>query len=839
MLNKKAGAHLIALFLLGVLPVLALAAPAQRVDVATALNWQQDNRRVCTGFFNEPIPALISTDGQTQISADQTTAPLQGPWHLVGNVSLRQENLHIQTKEAYLEERQNKRSLVNLTQPVRIRQPGSLLLAETGTFDLATKRGKLNDSLYRIDIDDTQHYLATVAAGQAWQPNDVAWGKAAQLEQLDPQHLHAQQASYSTCAPSVQPVWQLRAKQIYFNKTTGRVTAKHVRLYARAVPVFYTPYLSFPTNKERQSGLLPPSVGYNHRNGVDLRLPYYFNLAPNYDFLLTPRLLFNRGLQLNSESRYLTQNAVGTFQLDLMPNDSVFNVMKRDAPATYANSEFLPDLLQASHVRKSVAWYERRQWSPHISTAVNYSRLSDNYWLNDLGNIHPLPETISSSNQLVQQAEINYNNDLVSASGKLMNYQTLERVNLAAINRPYNRLPELNTKITLPTTTALQSEVNLQYVNFSLASLQPGEATFPITGERLVVDPQISMPFSNTAAYFTPSLHLHMTQYYLRHQLAGRKDNVTRNIPIFQADSGLYFERGLRITQHDLTQTLEPRINYTYIPYRDQDSIPNFDSGRLYYNYNQLFSYNRFAGIDRIGDTQQVTVGATTRFIDNGNGTEKLTVSLGQIFYYSAHRVTLCLRPGCETTTLNPPHRLANWQHSIIAGEATYRMDNQWQANSNYSWDPATHHPVAYNAYFGYNQDQQHIINVGYNYAQDVTNYINNANAPQNEDLKQAAFSFVWPLQQKWLALSTWQQNLKRGYLQDYLLGVEYNSCCWAFRILGGRTFLELSPERKPKFNKAIYLQWQLTGVGSFGTLRRGALLSSMIPNYRGDIVPR
>ena len=802
-------------------------------DISNKLRWQPDKDNLdnlCAGTFLQP--QFTPMDKQTKFQGKKIDAPLQGAWHLIGDASVEQKDLHIRADEAYLRKVNDKRTLVDAKHHIRIQQPGLLLLGDQGKFNWTTRSGTLSQGLYRMNLSDkkppcdqnkptTQPLILT------------SWGKAKHIEQFDPLHFTAKEASYSTCAPD-NVSWHLRTEELRINKDTGRGESRHTTLYVKNFRVFYFPYFNFPIDDRRQSGFLSPSINFNSIDGWDLRLPYYFNLAPNYDLLLTTDVLYRRGVLFNSGFRYLTQQHKGQISLNLLPNDKLFNQFQKNAATQYANHEFLPDLSQASHIRKSFAWHDQSQWNTHISSTLNYNWLSDNYWLNDLGSSQFFPVGSTSTNQLLQQITLNYDGSYTHADGTLLHYQSLQQVNLASVNRPYNHWPALNLSITPPAPIGIKPTLAMHFVRFDLNHKQPGQSLLPVTGDRLDLDPQFAFPWYNSFAYFTPKFRLHMSQYQLQNQGINKPNHISRNLPIMQTDSGLFFERTVSVGSHDWLQTLEPRLTYTYVPYRDQLNIPNFGSGILHAHYSDLFSYNRFSGTDRIGDTQKISLGVTTRFISTDSGNEVLRLSMGQSFHYGQERVTLCSDHTCEITTLNKSHQSDSWNRSNIASELVYHFNETWQGIVNQNWDPSIHHTVNFSSYLSYVRDQQHIINVGYNYALNLASALD---GDIKENVKQATASIVWPFARELLLVAGIENDVRLRRVQDYFFGIEYNSCCSAFRIVKDRTFNSLGAGGSHKYEDMIYLQWHLTGLGSLSTQRPRRKLNTMIPHYKGDFV--
>jgi LPS-assembly protein len=296
--------------------------------------------------------------------------------------------------------------------------------------------------------------------------------------------------------------------------------------------------------------------------------------------------------------------------------------------------------------------------------------------------------------------------------------------------------------------------------------------------------------------------------------------------------SGLYFDRNLNLFGKGFIQTLEPQAYYTYIPFRNQNELPLFDTTLNQPSYDQLFMYNRFSGIDRIGDANQVALGLITRFIDQNSGNEKIRAGLGQVLYFENRRVTLCTTPNCSDI-VDPMNKR---NRSPIAGLIKYSMNPLWSAEANTIWDPLERHQRLINQTFAlhYSSDPRHLMNIGYTFAKNGDRrYLDTIDKSSN-NLSQTDFSAAWPLTRDWSGVTRWTQNLNRHGFQNLLFGVQYDACCWAVRLVAGREFVQVNPDNNHlQYNTLFFIQFALKGLGNFGTDDPTQLLASSVSGYQ------
>jgi LPS-assembly protein len=586
-------------------------------------------------------------------------------------------------------------------------------------------------------------------------------------------------ARYTTCEPGVDD-WYIKANEIELDAYTQSGTAKHARVEFKGVPLLYSPWMGFSFNNERKSGLLAPTVGSTSRSGFETSIPYYWNIAPNKDATLGLRYLSRRGTQLQGTFRYLSENYSGTDSIEYLNNDDITGEQRYFANISHSHS--LGD-----------GW----------SAGYNIEKVSDDEYFSDMST-----RIISTSRvNLPQAGRLDYVGDVWRFNGLLQKYQTLDETNF-----PYERLPQL-TLAADKEWNHIQTNLYSQYTYFD----QNKDAPVAVTGNRLTVYPSISVPFTQSYGFITPKLGVHSTHYSVNDNnfvVNGQNisnNSATRTLPIFSLDSGLYFERDFDVVQNNYTQTIEPRLFYVYIPNKEQDLLPVFDSGLADLNTTTLFSENQFTGGDRVNNANQLSLALTTRMIDSNTGVERFTATVGQRYYFTDQKVTL---PGSSVSENNS---------SDIIAAMSARLSNKWNLDAFWQYNTEESGIVRTNLLARYNPEPGKLINAGYRYTQQF--------------LEQVNVSGQWPLSQGWYGVGRFNYSIRDKTLIESLAGLEYDAGCWQARAVVQRVETATA-----NANYGFFIQLELGGLASIGSnplnlLRRdipGYLSASEIPDiYR------
>lgn len=591
-------------------------------QTSSAKHADRGNIQVAAENFDSPDGLLLQLDGKVRIvdqssmlAADQATWRRDsGQWTASGAVRYRNRQL--------------------------------VLRAESMRGNKADKTASASDISYLL----TRSHGNGEAAGVELLPGDLA---------------ELRKVSYSTCNPGARS-WEFRAERIDLDRDAGVGHAHDVNLVVGGVPVFWLPWARFPTNDDRHSGLLYPTIGYADNSGFDITVPWYLNLAPNFDATLYPRILGRRGLMLGAEFRYLTPASRGQIRLDYLAHD---RQAERERAALRATS----------HTRLS------RDWSFH----VNLNRVSDDRYFEDLGN----DLERSATRMLTSSAYLRGRGDWWSAALGADVRQIVDP-DFPEQLEPYRRLPRALFEAEFPLGGGLWGGIDSEVVAFS--------RDVGLDGSRIDLAPFVEWPLQGSWWHLTPRAAYRYTSYALdREQHA----SPHRALPILSLDGGLVFERDSDLGQ-GWTQTLEPRAFYLHVPYRDQSQLPLFDTGLGAFDFWQLFDSNRFAGADRQMDADNLSLTLTSRLLDAG-GRQRFSASIGQIHYFDPPEVTLPGRPGRDATG------------SAYVAQFDVALSDDWSLRAAQQWDPASDHTELSTVGLQMRLGQDGVFNASYRYRRD------------------------------------------------------------------------------------------------------------------------
>ena len=597
-----------------------------------------------------------------------------------------------------------------------------------------------------------------------------ARGAADRMEFLGKNRFRFINASYTTCKPG-QDDWVLQASQIDLNYDADEGKAYSPRLRFFDHTLFAFPYATFPLESQRRSGFLAPYYSQTSTRGLEFGLPYYWNIAPERDATFTPVWMARRGFQLKNDFRYLGRPYAGELRYEYLPHDPVFG-----------------------RNRTGVSWQHNETFRSGVSGVVDYNKVSDDRYFVDLAS---QVKQVSVGN-LPQDAYLTRGGGLpgagsYSAQVRVQKFQTLQDP-LAPIVPPYHRVPQLTASANYNDLAGkFDAALPGEYVRFVHPTM--------VEGDRTSFSPTFAVPRLAPGWFVTPKAGLRYSTYQLEHAGEGAATHPVLAVPWVSLDSGLVFERAARWFGQSLTQTLEPRFFYAYVPYHNQDAIPLFDTTLADFNYPQLFTENRFVGGDRIGDANQATLAMTTRFLQS-DGQEMFRGTLGQRFYLHEERVALS--PGA-------PLRLAS-ESDVLAsiGGRVYR---------HVTFDATTQ----YNPY----SRSAEKYGVGVRYAPEVAKVLNFSYRFQRDLLRQIDISGQWPVATGWYGVGRYNYSLLDKRLLEGLAGAEYNAGCWVFRFVVQR--IQAAAQVS---STALIFQLEFTGVGQIGTAEAVQLLRRDVPGY-------
>ena len=614
---------------------------------------------------------------------------------------------------------------------------------------------------------------------------------------------HFDNATLTTCKPGNND-WYLQVGALDVDMTRNLGEARRGKLVFKDTTLAYLPWVDFPLNDQRKTGFLPPSIGSSGKSGVEVSTPFYVNLAPSRDLTLTPRELSKRGLQLATEFRYLDRKYDGQARFETMSNDRVAHIN-----------------------RYALAFTHTQRISSNLIGYVNVNKVSDDNYFRDLAT----RINVTSQTTLPRDGMLTYTGGWWTATARAQRFQTLQDP-ANPVTPPYDRLPQFTLNATRQYVGGLDLGLKSEFVKFDRGSGFVGTApvfttgginSSGVVGSRLIAYPSASLPLILPGAYLTPKLGLHSTNYSLERTPTGIADTIQRTLPIASVDSGLIFERDTSLMGQKFRQTLEPRLYYLYVPYRDQSRIPLFDTGLADFNYAQIFSENLFNGGDRVADANQLTVAATTRILSPASGQEVLKATIGQRYYFKNEQVALNDQTAVRTD-----------KTSDLLAALSGRIAKHWSLDGAVQYNPHRNFLDRLGVGARFQPEMSKVLNLGYRFARGTD---------QVAALNQIDVSAQWPLGGPWSGVGRYNYSLYNGRLIESLGGFEYNGGCWI-----GRVVLQRFAAASGTSTSAFFVQLELNGFSRLGsnpleTLKRnipgyGRLNQTRPDQARSDSLP-
>ena len=687
-------------------------------------------------------PARPDRDSAKFLEADRIVTDQDRNVVATGDVTLRQRGAAIRADRV---EYHDADQTVVATGGVRLERDGDVASGPRLNYKLDNGTGDMDSPVFEFP---KRLERRTASRGQA---------SRAVLEENSVTRLF--KAEYTSC-PVPRDDWFIRVRELELDTSRNVGTAYNSTVYFLGVPILYSPYMSFPMDNKRKSGFLAPTLGTSAQSGFDFSLPYYFNLAENYDATLTPKIYTRRGIQIGAEARYLTSFMSGQVDGEVLPHDRV----------TDSDRYFMG----LKHVQ---------QLGHGISFSANAQKVSDDAYFRDLSTRIAL----TSQTNLPRDAILAYNDEVWSVSARALGYQTLQDPNGPPIPIPYNILPQL---------LAFGSQQNVRGFDWQWAS-ELSNFVHPtlVNGQRLIVYPSVLYPWRNGYSFVIPKAGYHYTRYNLEDNNASPNATLSRGLPIASVDSGLYFERQSTWGGRAFEQTLEPRLFYLYVPYKDQSGYPNFTTAETDFNFQRFFSENRFVGGDRIGDANQLTFALTTRLIESATGLERFKAALGQVYYFTPPKVTLGDTP--------PPAKTSD-----ILGYASTQMTPSVSIDAAWQYTPNLQRSERIVVGGRYNPQPGSVVNAAYRYVRGTETSAD----PSRQGIQQVDLSSQWPITRNLQGLARWNWSVKERKLLEGLVGFEYNAGCWQVRAVAHR-FITAAQQ----YSTSFQIQLELTGLSRIG----------------------
>jgi LPS-assembly protein len=730
---------------------------------------------LCEGRYMDPLADedQDADPDQADIEADAASTEMQGDMvRFYGGVEVSQGYRRFRGDGATINRETGE---AVLTGNVTLREPGVLLQGTRADILAKTGEATLEDSQFVIHADHLR-------------------GTAKLLERDADGLIHVHDGSFSYCPPGNED-WMIRADTIDLDLVDGLGTAHDATVDIAGLPVFYTPWLQFPLDDRRRTGLLWPDFGNDSTGGLDITAPIYFNLAPNYDALYSPRYIQDRGLNNELKLRYLNKY-LGYWEV----GGTYMNSDKRyrdQIPEGKSDDRWLTVVRQNGLVDQR--WRSR----------IDYSKASDVDYMKDL-------ETSSLTAQrrtsLLQLASLDYLGDNWLVNLDVEQYQSLAD----DINDVYKKLPQLTAQYrSSGTPFELQPILLAQYSNFDADE-------DVVTGERVYSEGGVAFPMNWSYGFLKPTAKYRQVYYELSDAAFFTDNSPSTGSAMASLDGGLYFERETSFAGEGLLQTLEPRLYYLYSGYENQQDQPDFDSAELTFSYNQLFRETRFSGHDRIDDANRLSVGIGSQLIDSQNGQKLLGANIGQIFHFRDRKVRLI--PGAEPL---------DESSSEIAADLSFTPDRHLNFRTDMVYDPHDGDMDSTNVLAGYTMDSGALFNLGYSY-----------NRPQQQsrlqaETEQMTASTYLPVYTNWHLFGAINYSLIDNQAIEQMLGVEYENCCWIVRVMHLRYYDNDTSGFFPDFNNpdleqehTTQVQFVLKGMGGFGS-RITNILEDMIRGYK------
>jgi LPS-assembly protein len=559
-------------------------------------------------------------------------------------------------------------------------------------------------------------------------------GSAERVDLLDNERSVFSHATYTACSCENDPAWYIKGTEFDFDTGAEEGVAHNGVLFFQGVPIFASPWMSFPLSGDRRSGLLPPTFSVSSNNGFELSLPYYFNIAPNRDLTVTPRIISRRGVLTDVNYRYLSPTYSGSITGQFLPDDAI----------TKTN-------------RYAIYIQHNQNFGGGFGGYVYYNKVSDNTYPEDLA---------SSTNQFLngtqllyqQEAGLTYNSGPWSVLAREQHWQTLQ-----GSTPPYGREPELRVNYAKYDVNGFDYGATADYSRFRITADNMTE------GDRVVFDPYLAYSVVGPGYFVTPKVQWHFASYNLSNlgtnSVAGQPKNFTESIPTFSFDTGLIFDRSVRIFGTDYIQTLEPRLYYVYTPFRNQNDAPLFDTADSDFGLAEIFQPNTFVGDDRISDANRVTAALTTRFINAATGDERARFVIAQQYYFTDQRVTLL--PGQAESTA---------RHSDLIAGASFKLGYGFAQETAFQYNADNNQLVKSSIGFGFSPETGKVINLGYRYTRANTTL-------DNQPINQILISGQWPLTHRVFAVGRVNYDLQGHRLVDGLLGMQYDADCWTLGV--------------------------------------------------------
>lgn len=740
---KKSTSYLASLGLLAALASAPVSAACKGADCACKPSEIQFKSPLLAAGENGKFPISLEAD---DVEADGTDIVT-----LKGNAEVSQGRQTIVADE--LKYYRTSERVVASGDVEMISANGDYISSESIDVHVPTQIGTLKNTQFKMAEGITsEEGIDTVA---------IASRGSAETVELEGEGLISlENATYTTCKEGSDAVL-IKAGSLELDQTSGVGKARNATVRFMGVPIFYAPYISFPLNDQRKSGLLVPGYGSDEESGNIIEIPYYWNIAKNQDATITPRYYTDRGLQVGAEYRRKSQTSDTFIYGEFLSDDELFGADR--------------DLLSIQH---------RQQFTDRINGTVNYNDVSDADYFDDFRN----DVRYFSATYVPRDVALSYSGDFINVLARANEYQIIDPI-ISEANKPYERLPSLAIGTKLPDGPyGLKFGLGGTYTNFA--------SDARLEGTRTALNGSLELPLENIWGYVKPRVSLYHRTYDLDNVAEGGESSPSFSVPIFSLDTGVYFEKNSSWFGKSALHTLEPRLFYVYAPEEDQDEVPIFDTSQVSLNnFGNIFRENRFYGEDRVGDTNQVTVGLTTRIIDSKSGEQRLKASFGQ----------LVLLDDLEQGLRSNSQPIESGLGDFLA-EVRTESEGPWTTYAFLQYDHEESELRTARLALGYKpkDDSRKNVSVGY--------YFSNG---FSRDTDQLTINANWPISDRWQFFGSERYSLEDSESLATTVGLEYNGCCWKLRFTGNERINNRDIEDK---KTSVFIELELTSLGRFRT---------------------
>ncbi|HDL8821183.1 TPA: LPS assembly protein LptD [Escherichia coli] len=773
--------------------------------IATALYSQQglaaDLASQCmlgVPSYDRPLVQGDTNDLPVTINADHAKGDYPDDAVFTGSVDIMQGNSRLQADEVQLHQKE----APGQPEPVRTVDALGNVHYDDNQVILKGPKGWAN-----LNTKDTN-----VWEGDYQMVGRQGRGKADLMKQRgENRYTILDNASFTSCLPG-SDTWSVVGSEIIHDREEQVAEIWNARFKVGPVPIFYSPYLQLPVGDKRRSGFLIPNAKYTTTNYFEFYLPYYWNIAPNMDATITPHYMHRRGnIMWENEFRYLTQAGAGLMELDYLPSDKVYE----DEHPEDSNSRRWLFYWQHSGVMDQV-------WRFNI----DYTKVSDPTYFNDFDNKYGS----STDGYATQKFSVGYAVQNFDATLSTKQFQVFDDTS----GNSYAAEPQLDVNYYHNDLGPFDTRVYGQAVHFVNTNSNMPEAT------RVHLEPTINLPLSNTWGSINTEAKLLATHYQQTNldwynsnpQNNKLADSVNRVMPQFKVDGKMVFERDMEMLAPGYTQTLEPRAQYLYVPYRDQSDIYNYDSSLLQSDYSGLFRDRTYGGLDRIASANQVTTGITTRVYDDA-AVERFNISVGQIYYFTESRT------GDDNITWENDDKTGSL---VWAGDTYWRISERWGLRGGIQYDTRLDNVATSNSSIEYRRDEDRLVQLNYRYASPeyiqatLPKYYSTAEQYKN-GISQVGAVASWPIADRWSIVGAYYYDTNANKQADSMLGVQYSSCCYAIRVGYERKLNGWDNDKQHAvYDNAIGFNIELRGLSSNYGLGTQEMLRSNILPYQNTL---